>query len=118
MKQSVYGISFTSVMAEGMTNWVTIVYSWYRGTPFSIYGENAFILVQNVLILALFVALGRNVPKGVAEPGPNVIKKYGILFLTFCTTVFLTQNPLNWPQVIIENIMFLQICLCKIINIS
>ena len=58
MKQSVYGISFTSVMAEGMTNWVTIVYSWYRGTPFSIYGENVFLLIQNIIILGFFVIYG------------------------------------------------------------
>lgn len=36
--KSVYGISFTSVLMEGLTNWVTIVYSWYRNNPFSIYG--------------------------------------------------------------------------------
>lgn len=36
--KSTYGISFTSVLMESMTNWVTIVYSWYRGNPFSIYG--------------------------------------------------------------------------------
>ena len=36
--RSVYGISFTSVLAESLMNWVTIVYSWYRDNPFSIYG--------------------------------------------------------------------------------
>ncbi len=38
LEKSVYGISFSSVVMEGLTNWVTIVYSWYRGNPFSIYG--------------------------------------------------------------------------------
>lgn len=38
IEKSVFGISFFSVIMEAMTNWVMIVYSWYRGNPFSIYG--------------------------------------------------------------------------------
>lgn len=68
MNKSVYGISFVAILMESLTNWVTIVYSWYRGNPFSIYGENVFLLVQNLLILLLFIIYGRNVPKGVTPP--------------------------------------------------
>lgn len=101
-----------------MTNWVTIVYSWYRGNPFSIYGENAFLLGQNVIIMGLFILFGRNVPKGVTAPGQNAIKKYGVLFLTFCTGMFLTQNPFSWPKILIDYCMVLQISLCKFLNLS
>jgi len=99
--RSVYGISFFSVLMEACTNWVTIVYSWYRGNPFSIYGENVFILVQNMLIMGLFIAFGRNVPKGVADPGKAVITRYITIFSLFCLAMFFTQNPLSWPPVLI-----------------
>lgn len=112
LDKSVYGISFTSVLAESCTNWVTIVYSWYRGNPFSIYGENAFILLQNICIMLLFVVFGRNVPKGVEAPGQGVITKYAILLVSFLVGMFLTQNPLAWPKQIIDYCMFLQISLC------
>ena len=36
--KSVFGISFTSIILESLTNWITIIYSLYRGNPFSIYG--------------------------------------------------------------------------------
>ena len=36
--KSTYGISFQSIVLEALTNWVTIVYSWYKVNPFSIYG--------------------------------------------------------------------------------
>lgn len=111
--KSVYGISYSSILFELATNWITIVYSWYRGIPFSIYGENVFIGVQNILILLFFVFFVRQVPKGVADPGQNAPTKYMTYFLLTCMTVFLTKNPLNWPPVIIESSMILQILLCK-----
>lgn len=113
LDKSVYGISFTSVLTESMTNWVTIVYSWHRGNPFSIYGENVFILVQNLLIMALFVLYARNVPKGVKDPGEGATKKCLIILIVFGISMFLTQNPFAWPQVLIDYVMFLQIGLCK-----
>lgn len=36
--KSVFGISFPSIIMESLTNWITIIYSLYRGNPFSIYG--------------------------------------------------------------------------------
>lgn len=95
-----------------MTNWVTIVYSWYRGNPFSIYGENVFILIQNILIMTLFIIYGRNVPKGIQDPGQKTINKYIILFIILLSVLFITQNPNSWPTNIINYSMFLQISLC------
>lgn len=116
--KSVYGISFTSIVMESLTNWVTIVYSWYRGNPFSIYGENVFILGQNLLIMLLFLIYGRNVPKGVQGPTKNTITKYGVILAAFCVLMFLTQNPYSWPPVFVNYSMVLQIVLCKFIFIS
>lgn len=116
--KSVYGISFTSVLAEASTNWVTIVYSWYRGNPFSIYGENVFILGQNVIIMALFVLFGRNVPKDAKPVSQNVTTQYGVFLVIFLVGMFLTQNPLSWPKQIIDYCMFLQISLCTSLFIS
>jgi mannose-P-dolichol utilization defect protein 1 len=112
VSKSVYGISFTSLLAECMTNWVTIVYSWYRGNPFSIYGENAFILGQNLLIMALFILYGRNVPKGVEDPGQKTINRCITLVAIFIVIMFVTKNPNNWPTTVISYSMVLQISLC------
>lgn len=99
---------------ESMTNWVTIVYSWYRGNPFSIYGENVFLLIQNILIMILFIIYGRNVPKDVADPGQKQTQKFITLLLVFILVMFITQNPFTWPPTIIGYSMFIQIFLCKI----
>lgn len=58
ISKSIFGISFISILMESMTNWVMIVYSWWRGNPFSIYGENVFLLIQNIIILGFFVIYG------------------------------------------------------------
>lgn len=93
------------------------MYSWYRGNPFSIYGENVFILAQNLLIMFLFLIYGRNVPKEGAQPGKNVITRYGVILGFFCLSMFLTQNPLSWPPAFINCSMIIQIMLCKYILI-
>ncbi len=93
LDRSVYGISFVSVFMEALTNWVMIVYSWWRGNPFSIYGENVFLLIQNAAILGLFVIFGRRVPKGAVDPGRSGIQLYLIGWIGLLVTLYLTQTP-------------------------
>lgn len=90
LEKSVYGISFSSVLMEALTNWVTIVYSWHRSNPFSIYGENVFLLVQNLAIMALFITFARSVPKGVADPGAFATRKYFVVYVIFMVMMYLT----------------------------
>lgn len=116
LDKSTYGISFTSILMESMTNWVTIVYSWYRGNPFSIYGENAFLLGQNILIMVLFIVYGRNVPKGMPQPDQKQTQKYIALLIVFILGMFITKDPFTWPPTIISYAMILQIFLCNLIH--
>ena len=114
LDKSVYGISYSSLVLELATNWITIVYSWYRGNPFSIYGENVFIGFQNVIIMFFFILYVRNVPKGVPQPSESAPSKYIAYFLLTCVAIFLTRNPYAWPPAIIESSMVLQILFCTI----
>lgn len=110
--KSVYGISYPSLILELATNWITIVYNWYRGNSFSIYGENVFIGAQNLLIMAFFVLFIRNVPLSIPKPPEGAYIKYMTLFLLACLTMFFTQNPSAWPPILIQSSMILQIFLC------
>ena len=91
---------------------VTIVYSWYRGNPFSIYGENAFLLAQNLIIMSFFILYGRNVPKGIEDPGQKTISRCITLFAIFIAFLFVTKDPNSWPTTVISYIMVVQIALC------
>jgi hypothetical protein len=82
---------------ELLTNWVTIVYNWHHGNPFNIYGENVFLALQNVIILALFIIFARNVPSGVPIPAKGTTTKYVIFFIAFMLLVLATRNHEIWP---------------------
>ena len=103
MNKSVFGISYQSIILETLTNWITIIYSWYNVIPFSIYGENVFLLVQNLLIMAFFCFYS-----------PRNGSMYAIPLLVCLLGIFLTSNPGNWPLQIINSTMYLQITLCTI----
>ena len=103
MNKSVFGISYQSIILETLTNWITIIYSWYNVIPFSIYGENIFLLAQNLLIMAFFCFYS-------TRNG----SMYAIPLLVCLLGIFLTSNPGNWPLQIINSTMYLQITLCML----
>ena len=111
--RSVFGISYESVVFEAITNWITIVYNWFKGNPFSIYGENVFIGIQNLLIMAAFILYVRRVPKNVADPGPSAPIKYLVYFCVFSLFIVVTKDPFSWPPILIDSSMILQITFCK-----
>jgi hypothetical protein len=98
---------------EALTNWVTIIYNRHRGNPFSIYGENVFLALQNIIIMTLFIIFGRNVPKGVSIPGRGVGKKYAVFLCSYLLFLFLTKNHEDWPEVLILYSMIVQVFLCN-----
>ena len=53
-EKSVYGISFESIIFEGLVSWFAIIYSLFFDNPFSIYGDHIFLLIQNFIIIGLF----------------------------------------------------------------
>ncbi|KAI9434745.1 mannose-P-dolichol utilization defect 1 protein [Russula earlei] len=53
--QSAVGLSLAAYILETSSYAITFAYSWRNGFPFSTYGENLFLTIQNVLITFLIV---------------------------------------------------------------
>jgi CBS domain containing-hemolysin-like protein len=49
-------------------------------------------MLQNILIMILFIIFGRNVPKGIAIPNKKIILRYIILLGLFFLVMGLTNN--------------------------
>ncbi|EGR31734.1 pq loop repeat family protein [Ichthyophthirius multifiliis] len=52
--KSVQGLSYSSLIFECLLYLFTISYNLYIQSPFSLYGENIFIIFQNIIIMCLF----------------------------------------------------------------
>ena len=50
------GLSFSAFALETLAYAITSAYSWRNGFPFSTYGENVFLSIQNTLVTLLIVA--------------------------------------------------------------
>jgi hypothetical protein len=55
----------TQSLTQAFMNALLIGYNIYRGNPFSIYGENVFLGVENLIIMALFFVypIKKDIPK-------------------------------------------------------
>ncbi|KAL4434946.1 hypothetical protein ABPG74_017702 [Tetrahymena malaccensis] len=58
--KSVEGLSFPAIISETFLYFFTISYNLYKQNSFSLYGENVFIVIQNIAIMALFYVYGKN----------------------------------------------------------
>jgi mannose-P-dolichol utilization defect 1 len=56
--RSASGVSFLSYLLESSAFLISLAYSYRQGFPFSTYGENALIVVQNVVISVLVLHFG------------------------------------------------------------
>lgn len=54
--RSARGLSLTAYILETLSYAITLVYSFRNNFPFSTYGENLFLTVQNILITLLIIA--------------------------------------------------------------
>jgi mannose-P-dolichol utilization defect protein 1 len=54
MNCSILGISFSSIVIEAIMYFMMMGYNIHKGYPFSIYGENVFLGVSNIFIMACF----------------------------------------------------------------
>lgn len=96
MDQSVFGLSYFSIILESATNWITIVYSLHAFIPFSIYGENAFILTQNIIILFFFIIYGNKLPSKDKQANTSTAF-YGLFFIIIMAIMYITQDTSIWP---------------------
>ncbi|EAR87711.1 PQ loop protein (macronuclear) [Tetrahymena thermophila SB210] len=58
--KSVEGLSFPALASETFLYFFTVSYNLYKQNSFSLYGENVFIIIQNIIIMALFYVYGKN----------------------------------------------------------
>ncbi|KAJ3261221.1 hypothetical protein HK103_006530 [Boothiomyces macroporosus] len=59
---SVFGLSLMSILLESIAIAISLAYNFRLGNPFSTYGEGCFIMIQNVIIIALILSHNRNYP--------------------------------------------------------
>lgn len=105
---STLGISFRSVVLEVhvsatqcFMNCLLIGYNIFRGNPFSIYGENVFLGVQNLIIIALFFIY----------PSQKSLTSYlvGVVLLVALSVPLIGQMVPEWIQ---EMSISLSIVIC------
>ncbi|KAL4480782.1 hypothetical protein ABPG72_001651 [Tetrahymena utriculariae] len=58
--KSVEGLSFPALISETFLYFFTVSYNLFKQNSFSLYGENVFIIFQNIVIMALFYVYGKN----------------------------------------------------------
>lgn len=100
--KSVQGISFASFALESIINSINIGYNLEKGTPFSIYGENVFILAQNAIIMLLFFCY----------PIKKDITRY-VMWVIFLLTVSVPSLLEIYPSELLAIAMSFSIVLCK-----
>lgn len=82
------GLSISSLTLECLMYVSHIGYNYFTGSPFSTYGENVMILVQNIMILGfIFYFEKRSVVSVISSV---------VFFVLFCVIVFLTPEELFW----------------------
>ena len=96
MNCSVLGISFSSIIIEAIMYFMMMGYNIHKGYPFSIYGENVFLGVSNIFIIACFFLFSKDKKLGTYIKGTLLL--FGI------------SGPLIFqlaPSFVIENSLWL-----------
>ncbi|KAK7440625.1 hypothetical protein VKT23_016973 [Stygiomarasmius scandens] len=66
--RSAEGLSLSAYILETLSYGITLAYSYRSGFPFSTYGENFFLTLQNILITLLIIAYSRSASKATILP--------------------------------------------------
>ncbi|KAF5338859.1 hypothetical protein D9758_015566 [Tetrapyrgos nigripes] len=66
--RSAQGLSLSAYILETLSYGITLAYSYRSGFPFSTYGENFFLTLQNVLITVLIIAYSQSSSKATLLP--------------------------------------------------
>ncbi len=69
--QSARGLSLTAYVLETSSYAITLAYSWRNAFPFSTYGENLFLTIQNVLITLLILLYSSPSSRKLATSPPS-----------------------------------------------
>jgi mannose-P-dolichol utilization defect 1 len=80
--QSAGGLSLAAYILETSSYAITLTYSWRNAFPFSTYGENLFLTIQNVFITFLIILYNSSSSRRLAtSPPPNATGKIVIALL-------------------------------------
>lgn len=71
--KSASGLSFTSYVLDTASLAITVAYNVRNGFPFSTYGENGFLLIQNVVILLLIIGFSTSSKPALTTPSGTKI---------------------------------------------
>jgi len=99
--RSARGISLSSYAIETFCYLVTCAYSHRNGFPFSTYGENAFLGLQNIMITVLIIYFPSSTLRRSASAPSNLPKVFGAVVASVALIVALVSLPK-------ETIAFLQ----------
>lgn len=69
--QSAGGLSLAAYILETSSYAITLTYSWRNAFPFSTYGENLFLTIQNVFITLLIILYNSSSRRLATSPPPN-----------------------------------------------
>jgi mannose-P-dolichol utilization defect protein 1 len=100
--RSARGISLSSYALETFCYLVTCAYSYHNGFPFSTYGENVFLGLQNIIITLLIIYLPSSTLRRSASSPSNLPQVAGAAVASLALIAALA----NLPK---ETIAFLQI---------
>lgn len=105
---SAKGLSSVSLTLETTMYMSSFLYNFFAGMPFSTYGENGIILVQNIVIVALFLAYGGAGSSSSAAVIPAILGLFALVgyflpsdyhfLLVAWTTICVTSSKL--PQIL------------------
>ncbi|THV02050.1 mannose-P-dolichol utilization defect 1 protein [Dendrothele bispora CBS 962.96] len=66
--RSAQGLSLSAYILETLSYGITLAYSYRSGFPFSTYGENFFLTLQNIIITILIIAYSQSSSKATTLP--------------------------------------------------
>jgi len=93
--RSAKGLSFTAYIMETMSYAITLAYSYRNDFPFSTYGENLFLTMQNVLITLLIIAYS----PGAANRSALMAATVAAVSSSFVSLTTISQQTLAYLQV-------------------
>jgi mannose-P-dolichol utilization defect protein 1 len=96
---SAAGISFSSYFLETISFTISLIYNVRNANPFTTYGEQLFITIQNVVILGLILYYNRQLPQLVV-----ILSAYFVAALLLYSSVPMSYLPLIQSSTILIGI--------------
>ncbi|KAI8978890.1 mannose-P-dolichol utilization defect 1 protein [Trametes punicea] len=97
--RSARGLSLTAYVLETLSYAITLAYSYRNGFPFSTYGENFFLTIQNVVITLLIVHYNPPPSLAARSPAQRTILSIQIVLASAIALVVLPPSTLALCQI-------------------